>query len=257
MTLARALRAEALKMKRTLALKMVVLAPVAVVLLTLFMASQAPSGTLRRGGIVVNPWIALTRVNLQFWGLLMLPLYVALQTALIAGLDHADSQWKALFARPVPRWTIYVAKLALTAAMTAASAAILVAGLLAEGAFLRWYDVSLGFAAAVPVATIVSQAAQVTALAFLFLTIQHWVSLRWKSFSVAIGFGIVAMVTSFAMLLASGQYGAWPQYFPWSLPMLVMARQPPNIAAVLWIGGLAGIATSVAGCIDFCRREVS
>jgi len=257
MTLARALRAEALKMKRTLALKMVVLAPVAVVLLTLFMASQAPSGTLRRGGIVVNPWIALTRVNLQFWGLLMLPLYVALQTALIAGLDHADSQWKALFARPVPRWTIYVAKLALTAAMTAASAAILVAGLLAEGAFLRWYDVSLGFAAAVPVATIVSQAAQVTALAFLFLTIQHWVSLRWKSFSVAIGFGIVAMVTSFAMLLASGQYGAWPQYFPWSLPMLVMARQPQNIAAVLWIGGVAGTATSVAGCIDFCRREVS
>jgi len=97
----------------------------------------------------------------------------------------------------------------------------------------------------------------VTALAFLFLTIQHWVSLRWRSFSVAIGFGIVAMVTSFAMLLAAGQYGAWPQYFPWSLPMLVMARQPQNITAVLWICGLAGISTSVAGCIDFCRREVS
>ena len=257
MTLTRALRAEALKMKRTIALKMVVLAPVAVVLLTLFMASQAPSGTLRRGGIVVNPWLALSRVNLQFWGLLMLPLYVALQTALIAGLDHADSQWKALFARPVPRWTIYVAKLIVVTLMAASSAAILVAGVLAEGAFLRWLDVSLGFGATVPVAAIVSQAAQVAALAFLFLTIQHWVSLRWRSFSVAIGFGIVAMVTSFAMLLAAGQYGAWPQYFPWSLPMLVMARQPQNIPTVLWICGLAGILTSVAGCIDFCRREVS
>jgi len=132
MTLTRALRAEALKMKRTIALKMVVLAPVAVVLLTLFMASQAPSGTLRRGGIVVNPWLALSRVNLQFWGLLMLPLYVALQTALIAGLDHADSQWKALFARPVPRWTIYVAKLIVVTLMAASSAAILVAGVLAR-----------------------------------------------------------------------------------------------------------------------------
>ncbi|MGH9582432.1 MAG: ABC transporter permease [Bryobacteraceae bacterium] len=162
-------------MKRTIALKMVVLAPVAVVLLTLFMASQAPFSTLRMHRAAADPWRALSRVNLQFWGLLMLPMYVTLQTALIAGIDH-DNQWKALFARPVPRWTTYVAKLAVVITMAVASAAILVAGVLAEGGFLNWFDAELGFGAAVPVALIARQAAQMTGLAFLSLTIQHWVS---------------------------------------------------------------------------------
>jgi hypothetical protein len=50
--------------------------------------------------------------------------------------------------------------------------------------------------------------------------------------------------------------GAWPQYFPWSLPMLVLAKQPENIEAVLLISGAAGLIVAVVGCADFCRREV-
>jgi len=257
MLLARALSAEVLKLRRTIALKMVLLAPIAVVLLTLFMASQAPFSTLRRGNTVVDPWRALSRVNLQFWGLLMLPLCVTLQTALVAGVDHEGNQWKALFARPVPRWTAYVSKLLVVLALAAASGLVLVAGVLAEGRFLNSFDPALGFAAPAPIGLIASQAARMTSLAFLFLTIQHWVSLRWRSFSVSVGFGIVTIVASFAMLLAAGQHGAWPQYFPWSLPMLVVARQPQDVGVVLWLGGLAGLFVSALGCADFCRREIN
>jgi ABC-2 type transport system permease protein len=141
--------------------------------------------------------------------------------------------------------------------MATASVVIFVGCILAEGAYLKWSDGGLGFAPVAPIGFITSRAVQMTALAFTALTIQHWVSLRWRSFSVATGFGIVAMVTGFAMPLAAGPYGGWPQYFPWSLPMLVIARQPQNIAAVLWIGGAAGLVTAAAGCIEFCRREVS
>lgn len=97
--------------------------------------------------------------------------------------------------------------------MAVTSAAILLAGMLAEGRFLHWLDSGLGFGAAAPVALIAGQVAEMTGLALLFLTIQHWVSLRWRSFSVTVGFGIVAVVASSAMLLAAGPYGAWPQYF--------------------------------------------
>ncbi len=257
MTLERALSAEALKVRRTIALKMIVIAPMAVVLLTLFMASQAPFSTLHRGAAAGSAWPAPSRVNFQFWGLLMLPLYITLQTALVAGLDHTDNQWKALFTRPVARWTVYVAKLIMVMAMATASGAILVAGVLAEGKFLHWLNAELGFGAAAPVASICRQAAQMTGLAFLFLTIQHWVSLRWRSFSVAIGFGVVSIVASFAMLLAAGPYGAWPQYFPGALPMLVLARHQQSVSFALWICGFVGIVTSAGGCLDFCRREVS
>jgi lantibiotic transport system permease protein len=253
--LKRALYAEALKMKRTVALKMVILAPLAVVLLTLFMASQAPYTTLRRGNRVVDPWQMLSRLDFQFWGMLMLPMYVTLQSALTAGLDHAENHWKALFARPVPRWTAYVAKLIVVMAMVVASAAILVASVVAEGKLLNWLNPELGFGPA-PVTLIAGRVGQMTALAFLFLTIQHWASLRWRSFSVAIGFGTVGMVTSFAMLMAAGPYGAWPQYFPWALPMLVVYR-PRSVATATWLCCILGFLTSAAGCFDFCRREVS
>lgn len=256
MVLKRVLRAEALKMKRTIALKMVVLAPLAVVLLTIFMASQAPFSTLRRNA-ATDDWTALARLNFQFWGLLMMPLFITLQTALIAGLDHADNQWKALLARPVPRWTFYAAKLVIVLAMTAASAALLAVGVVAAGAILHVLTAEVRFGGAVPFSWILLQAAQMTGLAFLYLSIQTWVALRWRSFSVATGVGIVATVTSFAMLLAAGQFGTWPQYYPWALPMLVLARHPENIAAVLSISAALGVLAAAAGCADFCRREVS
>ena len=256
MNLAQSISAELLKLKRTIAFKLIFIAPLTIVALTLFLASQAPHSTLHRNPNT-DDWKALTRVNLQFWGLLMLPLYLSLQTALVAGLDHADNQWKALFARPVPRWTIYVSKLIVVAGMAVASGTTLALGLLAEGTLLRLYDPDLNFTFPGPVATVFTQTAQMTGLAFLPLTISHWVSLRWRSFAVAIGFGIVALVTGFAMLFSAGNYGTWPRYFPWALPMVVMAKHPPNIEIVLWLGAAAGLLTALVGCLDFCRREIT
>jgi hypothetical protein len=256
MMLKRALNAEILKLKRTIALKMVVLAPLAVVCLTVFMAASAPFSTLHQAS-TRDDWKALARVNFQFWGMLMMPLYITLQTALIAGLDHSENQWKAILARPIPRWTVYVAKLLIVGVLTAAASIILLGGVLLAGIVLRSLTSDVRFGFPVPFATIFLQILQMTGLAFLSLTIQHWVSLRWRAFSVATGFGIGATVTIFAMLLAAGQYGGWPEYYPWALPMLVLARQAHNIVAVLWISAIVGAIVGVAGCVDFCRREVT
>jgi lantibiotic transport system permease protein len=257
MMLIRALRAEVVKLKRTIALALVVLAPFSILALTLFMASQAPFGTIERHGSA-NAWRMLTRLNLQFWALLMLPLYCTLQTALLAGLDHSENQWKALLARPVPKWTHWVAKLIVVIAMVVGSAAILAAGVVVEGFALNWYDPKLGFGNALPIVDMLQVTAQATALAALPLVIQHWVSLRWRSFSVAMGFGMAALITSFAMLMSAGPYGgAWPQYFPWSLPMLVLSRNPQNVESALIVSFVIAVAVGVLGCLDFCRREVT
>ena len=122
--------------------------------------------------------------------------------------------------------TIYVAKLLIVAALTAAASVMLLAGILLAGIVLRNVTAEVRFGFPVPFASILLQIATMTGLAFLSLAIQHWVSLRWRAFSVATGFGIVATVAAFAMLLAAGQYGNWPRYYPWALPMLVVARQP-------------------------------
>ena len=93
-------------------------------------------------------------------------------------------------------------------------------------------------------------------LAFLALTIQHWVSLRWRSFSVSIGIGILALVAGFFAVAAGQQADSWLQYFPWALPMMVLAKRPHNIEAALLISTAFGLGVVAAGCLDFCRREV-
>lgn len=252
----RVLHAESLKMKRTIAFKMVVIAPASIVLLTFVLASQAPF-TMLRLHEAGNEWKTLAHLNLMFWAVLMLPLYMALQAALVSGLDHSENQWKSLLARPVPRWTLYVTKLVVLAAMVIISSALLLCGVLLSGAILPWLQSDARFAAPVPVAAIFHDCAEVTGLAFLALVVQHWVSLRWRTFSVAIGTGIVATVIGYFADIASRHTGGWPQYFPWSLPMLGLATYPHNTAGALAIAGALGLSVAVAGCIEFCRREVT
>jgi lantibiotic transport system permease protein len=256
MMLLRALHSELLKMKRTIALKMVVLSPAVVALLILFATWQAPFSTLNRDGLG-NKWMVLAGLTLRVWAALMMPLYITLETALIAGLDHSENQWKSLLARPVPRWTLYVAKLTVVVAMTVVSTLVLVCGILIDGAILTRVQSEVVFTFPIPWVAIFRDGAQVMGLAFLALTIQYWVSVRSRSFSVAIGTGIVALVTGTFAAAAAQQAGEWPQYFPWALPMLVLARHRDHIEAALWIGGALGVVVATAGCLDFCRREVT
>lgn len=255
MTLWRALHAETLKMKRTIALKMVVLAPVAVVSLVFFMAVNAPFSTIKRGG-ADGEWAGLAQITFLFWAMLMMPLFISLEAALVSGLDHADNQWKSLLARPVPRWTWYVAKLIVVIVMLAASMLLLQAAIIVAALILPLLQPELHFAFPIPWKFIFKPGAQIFGLALLSVSIQHWVSLRWRSFSVAIGFGIVAMLVGYVAAMVTFRTADWPQYFPWALPMLVLSRHPQNAETVLWISVVIGLVISVAGCWEFCRREI-
>src|SRR5262249_490281 len=145
--------------------------------------SQAPETTLGRQR--ENNWLTLARIMMSLWTLLVLPLYIALQTALIAALEHADNQWKLLLARPVPRWTIYVAKLAVAVGFLLLSSLILLAGIFASGALLIRMQLDLHFGP-VPYREIFTSMLQVFVLSFLAITIQHWISIRYRSFTVAV-----------------------------------------------------------------------
>ena len=98
--LRRAVSAEALKLKRTLAVWMVFIAPSVVVALNFVMwLDRGENFMLQRD----SAWQALAQNVLLFWALLMLPLFVTLETALLGGVDHGSQQWKHLHALPIPR----------------------------------------------------------------------------------------------------------------------------------------------------------
>lgn len=256
MILLKVLRIEQLKLKRTIAGKMVVLAPLTVLILAFLMAANAPFSTIKRSG-ASKDWNALASLVLMLWAALMMPLYLALETAVVAGVDHAENQWKILLARPVPRWTWYVAKLVVVMAMLGASMLILLGGIVTAGLLLQKVQPELTFAGPVPWLSLIRQCAQIAALAAFALSIQHWISLRWRSFSIAIGSGVVAMIIGYVAAMTTFRDPDWPQYFPWALPMVPLSRHPQDADGLLVLSLVLATVVSIAGCLNFVRREVS
>jgi hypothetical protein len=248
--LGRVLIAESLKIKRTLALAMVVLAPAFVVILQ-FLVTYSTADRIAETGR--DYWPMLVQNSVMMWALLLLPLFIGLETALLAGLEHGEKNWKSLLALPVPRWTIYLGKLLVAVALLGAAHAVLAGGTLVSGATLHAWRPSLPLTVA-PWSPLIAPILRMTVACLLGVAVQHWVSLRWQSFTAAMAFGVFAMFVGF---VAAGS-GDWGPRIPWSMPIYVLRGADPTIRSVVPAVGLAGAALVTAlGCWEFSRREIS
>jgi hypothetical protein len=76
-----ALRAETLKLKRTLALRIILLAPALVALLGLLVQSVAVMRD--RGDLAATLWESHTRSSLTIWAVFLMPLVITVETTLL------------------------------------------------------------------------------------------------------------------------------------------------------------------------------
>jgi lantibiotic transport system permease protein len=246
--LSRALGAEAIKLRRTLALRMTVIAPLIVVLFQFLQmldhGHAAPAGA--------DAWPAYTRGTLALWSLFMLPLLIALETALLAGLEHGPGTWRNLFALPAPRWSVYAAKLvaALIAVLTATG--VLVGGTLITGWGLSLLRPELGLDAPTAAAALVlaRDAGAAFLAAWCILALQSWIALRWASTPLALGVGIAG---TFIALFAAGSPHL--RFYPWALPVQAYSGADAERALVLGLGG--GMILAVLAVLDLSRRDVA
>ena len=130
----------------------------------------------------------------------MLPLFITLETALIGGLEHSGNNWKHLFAQPVPRSTIYTAKLASGMALIGISQLMLFLYILLSGWLLGILKPEAGLGAAPPAGDILGYAAIAYAASWLLISLHTYVGIRWKNFVVAMSFGIAMTVAGFLIL---------------------------------------------------------
>jgi hypothetical protein len=251
----RVLWAETLKTRRTVALRMAVLTPAALAILMSFVAFEAPFSFLL--SLRIDLWLALTRRLLFIWTALALPLAITLEAALMAGLEHSENQWKNLFALPVPRWTVYVSKLLVVAALVTFSTAVLIGLVIPAGKVLSLVEKQLPFATPSPWLALFRLGGEVTGLTVLAVAIQQWVSVRWRSFPVAVGLGLVVTIAGFVILAATARDGPWwTRYFPWTLPSVTVIERPANLTPFLLFSAGLGFLAAAAGCWEFCRRDV-
>ena len=242
--LLRALSAESIKLKRTLALWLVAGAPAVVILLTIFVAlNQA------KGGARVDVLRAMNQGAIGVWSVFMLPLFIVLETALVSAIDHNAKSWKHIYALPVPRWSIYVAKLLMGLALVTASSVIFWLGLVTTGLILRFLWPATYFINANIWVEIFKPLAIIWLAALLIFALHTWISIRWSSFALTTGIGVTGVF--FALFAASAWVG---KYYPWLLPLNSRAPGREAMALILGIGG--GIIVSILGCWEVTRRDV-
>lgn len=244
MSLIRVLHAELLKLKRTLAFRMIFVAPLLVAMLQFFVVYRQ-----RKFGADFKLWEMVPKGSLSVWAIFMLPLLVTLETALINGIEHGEKQWKHLFALPIPRHAVYIAKWIVAQTLAAASTLILVALTVLAGLALMRLRPELANSGPAPYGWIFKHAAMVWLAAGLIIAVHTWVSIRWPGFTLALGVGIGG--TFFALFAASAQIG---KYYPWLLPVNVFMDGRTTAALVMGIAG--GIAAATIGCVEFVRRDV-
>ena len=252
--LLRAVDAELLKMKRTLALTLIVVMPLAICLLNL--AILLNNNRLSTDE-TFDVWEFLLRNNVGFWGILMLPLFITLETALVAALDHNAQSWKHVYALPLPRWSVYMAKQLVNLALIAGSMIVVAIVTMLTGVFLQVSGL-LPDGRVLPVfpwGALVESLTLLFLASWLMIAIHTWVSLRWHSFTVASTVGIVATVAGF-LVLNSDKYSV---IYPWSLPVRVAGAQimgTPEAPLSLVLGLVGGIIFALVACWDVTRRDV-
>jgi hypothetical protein len=248
--LARALSAETVKLRRTLALWMCAIAPAVVVaLLVLQMTVQRGPPTPLAPD---QAWGMYAAGVLGIWCFLMLPLFVTLQSALLAGLEHADNQWKHLLALPLPRHVHYAAKWLVLVGMVAAAFVLLVLFAAVGGYVLMALQPALGLAGPPPWGWLLRMAAGAFAASLLIVSLHAWLALRFRSFTVAVSIGMSATVCGF-LIGQSARFGPW---YPWAMPVQVMGGKGENADFVIAAGLIGGALVALVGLWDLARRDI-
>jgi lantibiotic transport system permease protein len=250
-TLWHVLRAETMKMRRTLALALAFIAPLSITLMQFGILIQ-------RGPLSFDnsreAWLYICQSNLVMWSLVMLPLFVTLETALIAGIEHNNQTWKKLFALPVPRWMTVAAKQFSGLLLIALSCLVLWALTLVMGLTLQAINPDFGLSGVPPWDSLLVFSALVFLASWLIIAINTWVALNWKSFVVASAFGIIATVSG-AIVINSETFG---QYYPWAIAGLVGNQFNEGVILwpQVWIGLIGGLVALLITNLLLSRKQV-
>ncbi len=214
-TLIQTLSTELIKMKRTLGFWLALLAPLVVAgLEALMMLSQGEDLMEFSNG---QPWLWHMKFTLTIWGLFVLPLFVTLETALLAEWEHGNNTWKLLYVQPIPRWMVTTAKQFSGLVLLGISHIFLGFTVIGTGLLLRQMNPALGLDAPVPWLAMLGYCVLIFLISWLIIAVHSFVSLHWDSFVVAMAVGIVGTMSG-VFFIRSEEYAP---FYPWAMQGLI------------------------------------
>ncbi|NMB55861.1 MAG: ABC transporter permease subunit [Leptolinea sp.] len=248
--LVRAVQAEILKSKRTLMVALTFLAPLSMAFLEIAILFNVESIAFKQSQ---DTWITLINHATQLWVLLLLPLFITLQMGLMGAMEHNNRAWKQLYTRPLPRWSIYMAKQLVGAGLIGLSSLILGLMIVGVGLVGQSFRPELGFSAIIPWSYLWKAMFYPFLASWLIISIHTFVSLYSSSFVAAMGLGIVATV--FGVVVIGTKY---EPYDPWIMPGVVAHNLANNQSFLLPLvtGIVGGLIIACLGCALTIRKDV-
>ena len=236
------LAVEAIKLRRSLALLLVGVAPTLVAVFAFFFVLRGKDPV---------PWSMALQMSAAIWAFFMLPMSVTALTALVAHTEHGPRAWDTLRALPVPRWHHYAAKAVGVLALVALMMALLAVLTFAAVSLAAWIKPAIAPTDAPEVAAYLVLLGRIFLASWLLVAVQLWIALRFASFVPALATGIAG--TFFAVVATSAKIGV---VLPWQIPVNQLATDVPRAQLALALGFVGGCLALLAMLWHLGRREV-
>ena len=238
--LIRAVLAESLKVKRSLALLSALVIPLVPAFVNLMMTVQGGVGKPALG--LASAWSTYYLYAIKLWVIFAMPLIVSILAALLADVDHRARTWKQLFALPFPRPAIMASKWLALAGITLLSTLVFGAANLTGGILIHLLHPGQGLDPPIPVLEAFTKPLIAWLLSLFMVSIHMWISLRWTSFLVSATVGFAASVAN--LFLISSSLYKYSALSPWAMPIQTYDRWeamliPSLVGAVVvyWLAG--------------------
>ena len=250
MVLMKLLNLEWIKVRRTLLFYLCIGAPflISIIMFAIFYSS----GEILLAKNDGNVWLFFSKFIQTYWAFFFLPLFITLQAALMAGLEHHGEMWNLLYTQPVRRLDILRAKFLFNFILLAISQLLLIPATIGMGLILRELNPALGFESIIPIGKILLLDVSVFGFAFLAIAVQVWASLHWHNFVTAISIGVIATISG--VIMVESQIAS---YYPWTMTGMLAnnffehAFPWMNLAYSLALG----ILVILFGLLDLVSKE--
>lgn len=235
------LRAETLKLKRSLIVLLILAVPMMVFLLGVAIIAKGNSKA---------DWPMLIRSGAGIWSFFLLPMSATALTALVAQLEHGSRGWSYILALPQPKGAVLGAKALIIVAVMALIGLLVGAANIASGVFAGWIVPTQAVTGDISIALMVGLMVKMWLASLLVVAIQFAVAVRYQSFAVPIVVGIGG--TFVAIVATSAKIGL---YFPWLMATNVLNSDPDRATQAVLMGSVGGIAVFTIAIFWLSRRD--
>lgn len=248
------IRAEMLKTKRTTAVWLTLFAG-AFVPIIMFIAAFAKTEKLAKI-YGQDPWLTLVNISWRSAAPFLLPIYIILLCSLMAQIEFRNNTWKQVFASPRSYFDIYFSKLFIILMLILLSLGIFDLACILSGYSMSTLSDKFTFYGR-PMH--LREMAHMTLNIFIstlgIVSIQYWLSVRFKNFIVSFGIGLACMLTC----MISAGYWEKSRYIPYLYPWEVYKNQTEmmsdKVRETLLYSLIIFAAVMLAGFADMVFRK--